>query len=279
MSGLAIVTGGSSGIGRHLVGAFARAGYAVAFSHLGRPEDATTLVAEVEEAGGRALGSVADVGCEDQVDRFLDAATAWFGDEPDVLVNNAGVQTWSPLLDLELADWDRVIRTNLTGTFLNTRQVARRMVRAGKRGSIIHVGSGCNKLAFSSLVDYTASKGGIEQFTKVAAIELGPHGIRVNCVAPGAIVTERTLAEAPNYEGQWARITPLRRVGTVEDLVGPILFLASEAAAFVTGQTIWVDGGVFSQAAWPQEPKDELSQGDARCVDRLRLAVRHGERG
>jgi NAD(P)-dependent dehydrogenase (short-subunit alcohol dehydrogenase family) len=101
-------------------------------------------------------------------------------------------------------------------------------------------------------VDYTASKGGIEQFTKVSAAELGPHGIRVNCVAPGAIKTDRTNDEAEDYVDQWAELTPLRRVGTPADLVGPILFLASDAAAFVTGQTLWVDGGVFSQAVWPK---------------------------
>ncbi len=100
-------------------------------------------------------------------------------------------------------------------------------------------------------MDYTASKGGIEQFTKVAAVELGPYGIRVNCLAPGAIATDRTAREAPDYAATWAPVTPLRRVGTPADLVGPLLFLVSDAAAFVTGQTLWVDGGAFSQANWP----------------------------
>ena len=127
------------------------------------------------------------------------------------------------------------------------------MVKDGVTGSIVNLGSGCNKLAFPNLVDYTASKGGIEQFTKVAAAELGPHGIRVNCVAPGAIETDRTNDEADNYGEKWSQLTPLRRVGTPADLVGPVLFLESEASAFVTGQTIWVDGGVFSQSAWPQD--------------------------
>ncbi len=146
-----------------------------------------------------------------------------------------------------------MVRTNLKGCFLNTQAAARRMVDVGKGGSIVNIGSGCNKLAFPRLVSYTASKGGIEQFTKVSAVELGIHGIRVNCIAPGAVLNERTEREAPDYAGSWARITPLRRVGTVEDIAGPVLFLASDAAGFVTGQTIWVDGGVFAQANWPYE--------------------------
>lgn len=127
------------------------------------------------------------------------------------------------------------------------------MIAAGKQGAIINLGSGCNKLGFPNLSDYTASKGGIEQFTKASAMELGPHGIRVNCVAPGAIATERTADETEGYAEKWSALTPLRRVGTPEDIAGPVLFLASQAAGFVTGQTIYVDGGVFSSAPWPQE--------------------------
>jgi 3-oxoacyl-[acyl-carrier protein] reductase len=188
-----------------------------------------------------------------EVDAFFDEACSWFGDAPDVLVNNAGIQTWSSLLELGEDEWDDVIRTNLKGCFLNTQAAAKRMVDADKSGAIINIGSGCNKLAFPKLVSYTASKGGIEQFTKVSAVELGPHGIRVNCVAPGAILNDRTALEQPDYAGTWAKVTPLRRVGSVEDLAGPVLFFASEAARFVTGQTLWVDGGVFSQANWPYD--------------------------
>ena len=143
------------------------------------------------------------------------------------------------------------MHTNLRGTFLNTREAGRAMKAAGQGGAVITLGSGCNKQAFPRLVDYTAAKGGIEQFTKVAAVELGPYGIRVNCLAPGAVATARTALEAPDYAATWAPVTPLRRVGTPADLVGPLLFLVSDAAAFLTGQTLWVDGGAFSQANWP----------------------------
>src|SRR5262249_35006024 len=117
----------------------------------------------------------------------------------DLLVNNAGVQTWSPLLELSEADWDRTIRTNLKGCFLCTQQAGRMMRDRGSGGAIINIGSGANKAPFPNLGDYCASKGGIETLTRVAAVELGPLGIRVNCVAPGTIEIERTRRESPDY--------------------------------------------------------------------------------
>ncbi len=251
MTRLAVITGGSSGIGRHLVSAFAAAGYAVAFSYFGDSDEADAVIEAEAANGGRVLALRSDVGDGAEVADFYARVVAWHGGAPDVLVNNAGIQTWSPLLDLSEESWNRVIRTNLTGCFLNTKTAAGLMVEAGVSGAIVNIGSGCNKLAFPNLVDYTASKGGVEQFTKVAAVELGPQGIRVNCVAPGAIATERTFAEAPDYGETWGRITPLRRVGTPADIAGPVLFLCSDAASFVTGQTLWVDGGVFSMPNWP----------------------------
>ncbi len=253
MGEFAVVTGGSTGIGRHLVSAFADAGYAVAFSYRHDDDAAQSLVEAIEEAGGQALGLGCDVGRRTEVEAFFDEACDWFGDAPDVLVNNAGIQTWAPLLELSEEGWDDVIRTNLKGCFLNTQAAAKRMVEADKGGAIVNIGSGCNKLAFPKLVSYTASKGGIEQLTKASAVELGPHGIRVNCVAPGAILNERTAQEQPDYAQSWAPITPLRRVGVPEDISGPVLFLVSDEARFVTGQTLWVDGGLFSQANWPYD--------------------------
>ena len=164
----------------------------------------------------------------------------------DLLVNNAGVQTWNALLDVTEEEWDLVIDTNLKGCFLCTQAAARHMTSGG--GSIINIGSGSNKVPFPRLVAYTASKGGIEMLTKVSAMELAPYGIRVNCVAPGAVDIERTLQELPDYAGTFARHTPLGRVGTPEDIADAVVFLASDASRFVTGQTLSVDGGLFVQA-------------------------------
>ncbi|MFZ1470563.1 MAG: SDR family NAD(P)-dependent oxidoreductase [Paracoccaceae bacterium] len=250
---VAIVTAGDSAIGRHLVLALAGAGHAVGFTHLGQPDAAQALEAEVAALGQRARGWDSDAGDEAAVVALHAEVGAWAGAAPDVLVNNAGIQTWASLLDLRADQWDAVMRTNLRGTFLNTQAFARACIAAGTGGAIVNLGSGCNKLAFPRLVDYTASKGGVEQFTKASAVELGPYGIRVNCVAPGAVATERTAAEAGDYAAIWARLTPLRRVGVPQDICGPLLFLVSDAASFVTGQTLWVDGGAFSQANWPYE--------------------------
>lgn len=247
---LAIVTGGSTGIGRQIVYTMAEAGCAVAFNYLASHDDAHATAKALEEKGQPVRFAECDVGDKAQVERFVDDTIAWHGDAPDVLVNNAGIQTWSPLLDLDEADWDRVIRTNLKGCFLVTQTVARRMQEGGRAGSIVNLGSGCNKLGFPGLVDYTASKGGIEQFTKVSAVELGPFGIRVNCVAPGSIVSDRTLVEDPDYAEKWSPLTPLGRVGTTGDVADVVLFFASDASRFVTGQTLWVDGGLFTRAPW-----------------------------
>jgi NAD(P)-dependent dehydrogenase (short-subunit alcohol dehydrogenase family) len=250
---LAVVTGASRGIGREIALTLARQNWDIAFSSINDNASAAETVGLIDAAGAKVMHLSSDVGVKSEVLAFYDSVVRNFGRVPDLLVNNAGVQTWAPLLELAEEDWDRVIRTNLKGCFLHTQRAAQLMVEHGKRGSIINLGSGCNKVPFRRLVDYTASKGGVEQFTKVSAMELGPHGIRVNCVAPGAIEHERTKIEAPHYAESWAKITPLNRVGQPADVAKVVLFLASEQADFITGQTLYVDGGVFSMPRWPAE--------------------------
>jgi len=246
---IAVVTGASKGVGRGIAVALAKAGFDIVVNFRGDQEGAEVTAGSVRSSGRKALVVHADVGLQDDVARMFDEILAHFG-VPEVLVNNAGVQTWAPLLELKEEDWDRTLRTNLKGTFLCTQRAAREMTRLG-RGRIVNIGSGSNKIPFPNLVDYTSSKGGIDLFTRVAAVELGKYGITVNCVAPGAIEIERTRLEAPDYATTWAGLTPLGRVGQTEDVAGAVVFLASPAAQFITGQTLYVDGGLFVQGPWP----------------------------
>jgi NAD(P)-dependent dehydrogenase (short-subunit alcohol dehydrogenase family) len=246
LAGLAaIVTGADRGIGRGIAAGLARAGCRVAVNYLRSPELADAVVAELGQLGTDAVAVQADVRRRAEVTAMIGHVVDRFG-RLDVLVNNAGVQTRTPFLDVTEDEWDLVIETNLKGCFLCT-QAAARYMRGRGGGSIVNIGSGSNKIPFPALVAYTASKGGLEMLTKVAALELGRHQIRVNCVAPGAVEIERTRLELPDYAGSMGRITPLGRVGLPADIADAVVFLASPAARFITGQTIAVDGGLFVQ--------------------------------
>jgi NAD(P)-dependent dehydrogenase (short-subunit alcohol dehydrogenase family) len=241
-----LVTGASKGIGKGIALRLAQEGYRVVVNYNSDRNGALEVVSLIESTGGEARAVRANVGKSADIKRLFDAAGA-----VDVLVNNAGVQTWKPLMKLTEKEWDRVLDTNLKGCFLCTQTAARGMIKRGKGGAIVNIGSGCNKIAFPNLVDYTASKGGMEMFTKVAAVELGEYKIRVNCVAPGAVEIERTKKESGDYAKTWGDLTPLGRVGQPSDVAAAVAYLVSDAAEFVTGQTIWVDGGLFSKPAWP----------------------------
>ena len=247
---VALVTGASKGVGKGIALELARSGCAVAVNYNSDKAGAEATAGEIAAGGGKAIVVQANVGSSADVDRMFSEFRQTF-ERLDILVNNAGVQTWKALLDLEEHEWDRVIDTNLKGTFLCTQRAARMMMNSG--GSIVNIGSGCNKIAFPHLVDYTASKGGIEQFTKVAAVELGKYRIRVNCVAPGAVEIERTKLEVGDYAGTWAGFTPMGRVGKPEDVAVAVAFLCGDRADFISGQTIWVDGGLFTRPVWPYE--------------------------
>jgi NAD(P)-dependent dehydrogenase (short-subunit alcohol dehydrogenase family) len=248
----ALVTGGGRGVGKGIALALARAGCRVAVNYRTGAGEAEQTVRQIRELGGEAFAVKADVGVAADVRAMFDEVLRRFG-RLHTLVNNAGVQTWKPLLDLTEAEWDEVIATNLKGCFLCTQAAAAHMRDQGG-GSIVNIGSGSNKHPFPRLVSYTASKGGIEMFTKSAAIELGEFGIRVNCVAPGAIEIERTKLESGDYGGRWGRLTPLGRVGTPADVGPAVVFLAGPESAFITGQTIWVDGGMYARAPWAYKP-------------------------
>jgi NAD(P)-dependent dehydrogenase (short-subunit alcohol dehydrogenase family) len=247
----ALITGASKGIGKGIALELARLGCDVAVNYHSDRDGAEATVAAIEGLGRRAFLVYADVGCAADVDAMFEEVFRRF-ERLHIHVNNAGTQTFKPLLELEEPEWDRVIDTNLKGCFLCTQRAARHMRERGG-GRIVNIGSGCNRFAFPKLVNYTASKGGIEMFTKVSAVELGPYQITVNCVAPGAIEIERTKLETGDYKATWSALAPLGRIGTVEDVAHTVAFLASDGAGFITGQTVFVDGGLFAKPQWPRE--------------------------
>jgi NAD(P)-dependent dehydrogenase (short-subunit alcohol dehydrogenase family) len=248
---VALVTGASKGVGRGIALELAAEGAKVAVNFNSDEAGAAETVASIAALGGDAFPVGASVSSADQVDRMIGSVVERYG-RLDILINNAGVQTWKPLLELTEAEWDHVLGINLKGAFLCAQRAALCMKDTGG-GSIINIGSGSNKWPFPNLVDYSASKGGLENFTKVAAIELGKYKIRVNCVAPGAIEIERTKQEAGDYSATWSKLTPLGRIGLPSDVGKVVAFLSSDKAEFVTGQTIWVDGGLFTRPVWPYE--------------------------
>lgn len=243
----ALVTGASKGVGRGIALGLAGDGWNVGVNYFQDRPGAGSTAEAIRALGQQAWVLPGDVGYSDQVEAMFELFIELAGGI-DLLVNNAGVQTWMPMIDLEESDWDRTIRTNLKGTFLCTQQAARLMKEAG--GRIVNIGSGANKAPFPNLSDYCASKGGIETLTTVAAVELGRYGITVNCVAPGTIEIERTRLEDPDYAGEWGSRTPMGRIGYVEDVADAVVFFASEKAGFITGQTLYVDGGLWSQVPW-----------------------------
>jgi NAD(P)-dependent dehydrogenase (short-subunit alcohol dehydrogenase family) len=238
-----LVTGGSRGIGRAIALAFARAGARVALAS--RKQDALDAVArEIEADGGTALAVACHIGRRTDIDRLVARVVeAWGG--IDVLVNNAGANpAMARMVDLEEAVWDKILEVNLKGPFLLSQRVAPLMV-AARRGSIINVSSVGGLNPFPGLGAYAVSKAGLNCLTKVLARELGPVGVRVNTLAPGLIETafSAALFQSPEiYDGSIAH-TALRRHGVPDDLVGTAVFLASDASAYVTGQTLVVDGG------------------------------------
>ncbi len=238
---IAIVTGAGQGIGRAIALGLAREGARVAIADVNE-ECANSVKNEIEAAGGRALVIRTDVSNEDSVQAMVERSLQEFG-RVDILVNNAGIFPTSPVEEMSEEDWDRVIGTNLVGAFLCSRAVVAKFLEQGS-GRIISLTSGRAFQGAKNGAHYAASKAGIIGFSKSLALELAPHGITVNVICPG--ITDTAQPRGHQTEEQiyaQAQRIPLGRIGQPEDLVGPAVFLASDAAAFITGQTIMVNGG------------------------------------
>ncbi|MEO5741515.1 MAG: glucose 1-dehydrogenase [Vicinamibacterales bacterium] len=244
---VAIVTGASRGLGQTFARALARAGADLAITSR-TLESLTSFQKEVEGMGRRAVPLELDVRDEGSIRRMVaDAATA-FG-RIDILVNNAGCNVRKPAVDVTWDDWNLILDTNLRGAFFVAQSVAREMI-PNKRGRIINIGSVTSVMGYAGLGPYGASRGGIRQLTMSLADDWGPHGITVNCLAPGWFKTEqnKVMYEDSEWVAYLVDRIPMRRPGKMSDLEGPIVFLASDASEYITGQTLLVDGGISTGA-------------------------------
>lgn len=237
-----LVTGGSKGIGYGMAAGLAQAGSHLIIVSRNR-EELETAAHQLSVYGTQVIPIPCDVSIADQVGSMVERAATELG-RIDVLVNNAGMNIRKPLPEYEEADWDQVLSVNLKGIFLVGREVSKSMIRAGS-GSIINISSIFGSVAMPYQTGYAASKGGINQLTRVWATELASHNIRVNAIAPAYIETPMTSGwlNDPERLRQIVANTPLGRLGKLKDLIGPIVFLASDASEYVTGHVLHVDGG------------------------------------
>jgi len=244
---VALVTGASRGLGQYFARALARAGADLILTSRKR-EDLAPIVSEIEALGRKVLPLELDVRDQGSIERMAAAAEQTW-DQVHIVVNNAGCNARKPALDVTWDDWNMVLDTNLRGTFFVAQQMARRMIQHGY-GRIINIGSVTSVFGYAGLAPYGASRGGVRQLTMSLADDWGKHGITVNCLAPGWFRTEqnRMLYEDREWVEYLVDRIPVKRAGRPHDLDGAVVFLASEASRYITGQTLLVDGGISTGA-------------------------------
>jgi glucose 1-dehydrogenase len=247
-----LVTGGSSGIGQAIAVRFAEYGANVAINYLRQPEEAAdteervhACVRRVKQEGVRDVLVRGDVSQQDDVVGMVEDAVSQLG-SLDVLVNNAGIQISRPTEELSAEDFDRVLAVNLRGAFLCARESIRHFLATGRPGVVINISSVHQRIPKPNYLGYSVSKGGMANLTTTLALEYAARGIRVNAIGPGATITpiNRAWVEDPQKSVQVTSHIPIPRAGTADEMAGVTCFLASDDAAYITGQTLYVDGGL-----------------------------------
>jgi 3-oxoacyl-[acyl-carrier protein] reductase len=239
----ALVTGGTRGIGKAIVKALAEQGYQVYFTYVSRPEAAEALCAEIAAQGGRAKGFQLDAADWDAVADFF-AREIKDKVRLDILVNNAGITKDGLLVRMKREQWEQVLTVNLTGAFICLQQAAKIMMKQ-RRGRIVNISSVSGQAGSVGQANYCASKAGLIGLTKAAAVELASRGITVNAVAPGFIETDMTKDLPQELQDKYLERIPLGSLGTAQDIAAAVVYLASDQAAYVTGQVLGVNGGMY----------------------------------
>jgi 3-oxoacyl-[acyl-carrier protein] reductase len=240
---VAVVTGGSRGIGRAIAELLAARGAAVAVAYRAQEAPAAALVASVREGGGRAWAGRCDVADEAQVIAFVESATTELG-PVDILVNNAGLTRDAHIMFTDTARWTDVLQVNLQGAFYATRAVARGMLVRGW-GRIINISSPSARMPLPGQASYAASKAGLEGFTRALSRDMARNGVLVNAVSPGLIETDMLDGLSQEIRERYLKAVAAGRIGTPRDVASLVAFLASDAAGYITGQVIGVDGGLL----------------------------------
>ena len=246
---VAIITGAATGIGKAIAKAMAREGASVVIDYIGDPAAANAAVQSIQAFGAKAVAVSADVSRPDQVDRLVQSAVDSFG-RLDILVNNAGLEYKHPFTEYPFDLWQKVIAVDLTGPYLCAQAAAKLMVRQGSGGRIINISSVHEDLPMPTNAPYCAAKGGLRMLMRTVAVELAPHNINVNNIAPGAIYTpiDADVEANREIEGKLMSEIPLGRWGKPEEVAELAVFLASDSASYCTGGTYFVDGGMIRQS-------------------------------
>jgi glucose 1-dehydrogenase len=246
---VAIVTGGNSGIGRAIVLELAKQGANLVIDYIMHPEATEALERQVAALDHRAFGVEADVGKVADLERLIDSAVKKFG-RLDVMVNNAGIETRTSVLETTEAQYDQVLRTNLKSAFFGTQFAARQMIKQGGGGRIINITSVHEDWPMPGNIAYCLSKGGMRMLTRTAGVELAPHNVLVVGIAPGAVATpiNRVTMKDPAMMGRLNAAIPLGRMAEPEEIAGVVAFLASDQARYMTSTTVVVDGGMTQQS-------------------------------
>jgi glucose 1-dehydrogenase len=246
----AIVTGAGTGIGFEIARQLAREGASILLNDL-QPDIAQHAANQINAEAGICIGLAGDAGNPDFIETMVQTAVQHFG-RLDVVVANAGITRFGSFFEFKPADFNAMMALNLQGAFFLAQAAARQMCSQSPRsGSLLLMSSTIGYQAAAHLTAYAMTKAALKMMARNLVSELSPHGIRINVVAPGATLTERTAAELDNYEAAWSAVTPLKKVATTSDIARSALFLLSEEAGHITGQTLLIDGGWEAVGAWP----------------------------